>query len=59
MVHYTTSKIFVYKTDHPSVFYGAAEYFYETAMVHRIEEAFKVKINYVFVAFINDLLRSS
>ena len=59
MIHYRTSKVFVYKTDHPSVLYGSAEYFYETTMIHRVEEALKVKINYIFVAFVNYFLCSS
>ena len=38
----------MYKTDHSAVFNGTAEDFYEFAMVHCIEEAFKVKVYYIF-----------
>ena len=48
----------VYKTDHSAVFNGTAEDFYEFAMVHCIEEAFKVKVYYIFVAFVDYPLRS-
>ena len=58
-VHYTTSEIFVYKTDHSAVFYRTAEDFYEFAMAHRVEEAFKVKVYYIYVAFVDYPLRSS
>ena len=58
-VHYTASEILVYKTDHSTVFYRTAENFYEFAMAHSVEEAFKVKVNYINVAFIDYLLRSS
>ncbi|CDE87555.1 unknown [Prevotella sp. CAG:891] len=44
-IHYTTSEIFVYKTDHSAVFDGTAENFYEFAMAHDIEEAFKVAVS--------------
>lgn len=43
----------------PSIFYAAAEYFYQLAMTYRVKEAFKVKVDYVFIAFIYCLLRSS
>ena len=49
----------MYKADHSAVFYRTAENFYEFAMAHGIEEAFKVKVNYIFVAFIDYPLRSS
>ena len=58
-VHYTTSEIFVYKTDYSAVFYRTAENFYEFAMDHGIEEAFKVKVYYIYVAFVDYPLRSS
>ena len=58
-VHYTTSEIFVYKTDHSAVFNGTAEDFYEFAMAHGIEEAFKVKVYYIYVAFVDYPSRSS
>ncbi|CUQ48325.1 Uncharacterised protein [Segatella copri] len=58
-VHYTTSEIFVYKADHSAVFYRTAENFYEFAMAHGIEEAFKVKVYYIYVAFVDYPLRSS
>ena len=35
------------------------EIFYEFAMAHGIEEAFKVKVNYIYVAFVDYPLRSS
>ena len=37
----------MYKTDHSAVFNGTAEDFYEFAMAHGIEEAFKVKVYYI------------
>ena len=49
----------MYKTDHSAVFYRTAEDFYEFAMAHGIEEAFKVKVYYIYVAFINYPLRST
>ena len=36
-----------------------AEDFYDFAMAHRIEEAFKVKVYYIYVAFADYPLRSS
>ena len=36
-----------------------AENFYEFAMAHGIEEAFKVKVYYIYVAFVDYPLRSS
>ena len=58
-VYHTTAKILVYQTDHPAVLYRAAQYLYEFAVVHCIEETFKVEVNYIFVAFINSLLHLS
>ena len=52
-------EIFVYKTDHSAVFYRTAEDFYEFAMAHGVEEAFKVKVYYIYVAFVDYPLRSS
>ena len=52
-------EIFVYKTYHSAVFYRTAEDFYEFAMAHRVEEAFKVKVHYIYVAFVDYPLRSS
>ena len=49
----------MYKTDHSAVFYRTAEDFYEFAMAHGIEEAFKVKVHYLYVAFVDYPLRSS
>ena len=49
----------MYKTDRSAVFYRTAEDFYEFAMAHGIEEAFKLKVYYIFVAFVNYLLRPS
>ena len=49
----------MYKTDNSAVFYRTAEDFYELAMAHGIEEAFKVKVYYMFVAFVDYLLRPS
>ena len=49
----------MYKTDHSAVLDGAAEDFYEFAMAHGIEEAFKVKVYYIYVAFVDYLLRPS
>ena len=48
----------MYKTDYSAVFYSAAEDFYEFAMAHGIEEAFKVKVYDIYVAIIDYLLRS-
>lgn len=58
-VHYSTAEIFVYKTDYSAVFNCAAEDFYEFAVAHGIEEAFKVKVYYIHVALSNYLLRST
>ena len=49
----------MYKADHSAVFYRTAENFYEFAMAHGIEEAFKVKVYYIYVAFVDYPLRSS
>lgn len=51
----------MYKADHSAVFYRTAENFYEFAMAHGIEEAFKVKVKvyYIYVAFVDYPLRSS
>ena len=58
-VHYTTSEIFVYKTDNSTVFYRTAEDFYELAMAHGVEEAFKVEVYYIGVALVDYPLRSN
>ena len=58
-VHYTTSEIFVYKTDNSTVFYRTAEDFYELAMAHGVEEAFKVEVYYIGVALVDYPLRST
>ena len=58
-VYYSASKIFVYKADYSAVLDGTAEYLYELAVIHRIEEAFEVEVNYVLVAFVCDLLHLS
>ena len=42
--------------NYPAVLDGAAEYLYEFAVAHCVEEAFKVEVNYIFVAFIDYLL---
>lgn len=49
----------MYKTDNSAVFDSTAEDFYEFAMAHGVEEAFKVKVNYIYVAFVDYLLRPS
>ena len=49
----------MYKTDHSAVFYRTAEDFYEFAMAHRVEEAFKVEVYYIGVALVDYPLRSS
>ena len=49
----------MYKTDHSAVFYRTAEDFYEFAMAHRVEEAFKVKVHYIYVAIVDYPLRST
>ena len=49
----------MYKTDNSAVFDSTAEDFYEFAMAHGVEEAFKVKIYYIYVAFVDYPLRSS
>ena len=49
----------MYKTDHSAVFYRTAEDFYKFAMAHGVEEAFKVKVYYIYVAFVDYPLRSS
>ena len=47
----------MYKTDHSAVFYGTAEDFYELAVAHRVEEAFKGKVYNIYLAFIDYPLR--
>ena len=56
VVYDSAWKVFVYKTDYPAVLDGAAEYLYEFAVTHGVKEAFEVKVNYIFVAFIDYLL---
>ena len=56
VVYDSAWKVFVYKTDYPAVLDGVAEYLYEFAVTHGVKEAFKVKVNYIFVAFIDYLL---
>ena len=46
----------MYKADYPAVLDGAAEYLYEFAVAHGVKEAFKVKVNYIFVALVDYLL---
>ena len=58
-VHYTASEIFVYKADNSAVFYRAVEDFYELAMAHGVEEAFKVKVYYIYVTLVDYPLRST
>ena len=49
----------MYKTDNSAVFYRTAEDFYELAMVHGVEEAFKVEVYYIGVALVDYPLRST
>ena len=49
----------MYKTDHSAVFDGTAEDFYKLAMAHGVEEAFKVEVHYIYVAFVDYPLRST
>ena len=49
----------MYKADYSAVLYCAAKDFYEFAMTYRIEEAFKVKVYYIYVAVIDYTLSSS
>ena len=49
----------MYKTDHSAVFYRTAEDFYELAMAHGVEEAFKVEVYYIGVALVDYPLRST
>ena len=49
----------MYKADYSAVLDGAAEYLYEFAVAHCVEEAFEVEVNYVLVAFIDYLLHFS
>ena len=42
--------------NYPAVLDGAAEYLYEFAVAHCVEEAFKVEVHYILVAFIDYLL---
>lgn len=49
----------MYKTDNSAVFDSTAEDFYEFAMAHGVEEAFEVKVYYIYVAFVDYLLRPS
>ena len=49
----------MYKTDYSAVFYRTAEDFYELAMAHGVEEAFKVEVYYIGVALVDYPLRST
>ena len=49
----------MYKTDNSTVFYRTAEDFYELAMAHGVEEAFKVEVYYIGVALVDYPLRST
>ena len=49
----------MYKTDNSAVFYRTAEDFYEFAMAHGVEEAFKVEVYYIGVALVDYPLRST
>lgn len=49
----------MYKTDHSAVFDGTAENFYEFAMAYSVEEAFKVKVYYIYVTLVDYPLRST
>ena len=49
----------MYKTDHSAVFYRTTEDFYEFAMAHGVEEAFKVKVYYIYVTLVDYPLRST
>ena len=49
----------MYKTDHSAVFYRSAEDFYEFAMAHGVEEAFEVKVHYIYVTLVDYPLRST
>ena len=49
----------MYKTDHSAVFYRTAEDFYEFAMAYSVEEAFKVKVYYIYVTLADYPLRST
>ena len=51
-VYDSASKIFVYVADYPTVLDGTAEYLYEFAVAHRVEEAFQVEVDYIAVAVI-------
>ena len=54
-VYHTAAKILVYQTDHSAVLYRTTQNFYESAVVHCIEETFKVEVNYILVAFTDRL----
>ena len=47
----------MYQTYYPSILYGTAEYFYQLAMTYRIEKAFKVEVDYIYITFTHYLLR--
>ena len=49
----------MYKTDNSAVFYRTAEDFYELAVAHGVEEAFKVEVYYIGVALVDYPLRST
>ena len=49
----------MYKTDNSAVLYRTAEDFYELAMAHGVEEAFKVEVYYIGVALVDYPLRST
>ena len=58
-VYDSASKIFVYKADNSAVLDCSAEYLYEFAVAHRVEDAFEVEVNCILVAFIDYLLHFS
>ena len=49
----------MYKADNSVVFYRTAEDFYELAMAHGVEEAFKVKVYYIYVTLVDYPLHST
>ena len=56
MVHHTTTKIFVYKTDYSAVFYRTAEYFYEFAMTYGIK--FHLTMNTLALGYVIPAIRA-
>lgn len=58
-VDYTAAETIAYQANYPSVLYRAAEYFYQLAVTYSVKEALKAEVDYILVAAVHYLLRSS